>query len=63
MSRGVHLLRFAEQPLIVNIGIIHKKNVQMNSIELFKGLCLDLRGPTVANITIENAHLAPFSQH
>ncbi|GEM_PF-1104271 len=63
MARRLHLLRFADRPLMVAIGMVHKKNVRMNSIELFKSLCLDLRGPSPVTISIENAHIAPFSRN
>lgn len=61
IDRNLHLLRFAERPLMVDIGLVHKRNVRMNSIELFKALCLDLRGPRVRHIGIENADVAPFA--
>jgi DNA-binding transcriptional LysR family regulator len=62
IAKRLHLLRFADYPLMVAVGVIHKKNVRMNSIELFKSLCLDVRGPTPVTISIENAHIAPFSK-
>lgn len=44
----------------VEIGIVHKRNVNMNSIELFKALCLDMRGPSLVQFTRENAGKATF---
>jgi len=38
----------------VDIGILHKRNTHMNSIELFKALCLDRRGPSPVHFTREN---------
>lgn len=60
LDRQLHMLRYAERPLMADVGIVHKRSVHMNSIELFKALCLDLRGPNVARITIENASQSPF---
>lgn len=45
----------------VDVGIVHKRNVQMNSIELFKALCLDMRGPSLLHFTRENAGEVRFS--
>ncbi|MFA7624668.1 MAG: LysR family transcriptional regulator [Pusillimonas sp.] len=39
----------------LDVGIVHRRNVQMNAIELFKALCLDMRGPAMAHFTRENA--------
>ena len=61
-SRRLHLLRFSDRPLMVAIGIVHKKNVRMNSIELFKSLCLDVRGPSPVTLSIENVHTVPFAR-
>lgn len=61
-SRRLSLLRCAGRPILVDIGIVHKKNVLMNSIELFKSLCLDQRGPSPISITIENARSLPFAR-
>ena len=44
-----------------DMGLAHKRSVQMNSIELFKALCLDLRGPKVRRIGVENVDAAPFA--
>ena len=46
----------------VDIGIVHKRSVQMNSIELFKALCLDIRGPSVVHFTRENAGKTGFGR-
>ncbi|RZS86235.1 LysR family transcriptional regulator [Pigmentiphaga kullae] len=62
-SRRLSLLRCAGRPILVDIGIVHKKNVLMNSIELFKSLCLDQRGPSPIGITIENARSLPFARY
>ena len=37
-----------------DIGIVHRRNVQMHAIELFKALCLDLRGPSLPRFTSAN---------
>lgn len=37
-----------------DIGIVHRRNVQMHAIELFKALCLDLRGPSLLRFTRTN---------
>lgn len=60
-DRDLHLLRFADGSLMADIGLAHKRSVQMNSIELFKALCLDLRGPRVRRIGVENVDAAPFA--
>lgn len=62
-SRKLALLRCADRPIVVEIGIVHKKTVMMHTIELFKSLCLDLRGPVLANLTAENANAQPFARH
>ena len=59
-SGQLRLLRYAGPRLMADFGIVHRKNVRMNSIELFKALCLDLRGPGFPEITIENAGDTPF---
>ncbi len=38
----------------VDIGIVHRRGVQMHAIELFKALCLDLRGPSLTHYTRTN---------
>jgi len=51
----LRMLPCAAAKASVDIGIVHKRNVQMNAIELFKALCLDLRGPSLALFTREDA--------
>ena len=53
IDQRLHMLRFSEHPLRVDVGVMHRKNVQMNSIELFKALCLDLRGQGLPCITMD----------
>ncbi|MET3515089.1 DNA-binding transcriptional LysR family regulator [Pseudacidovorax sp. 1753] len=55
----LHCLRLASSPLVVDVGLIHRKNVQMNALELFKGLCLDLRGPRPRELRVDEAGRAP----
>jgi len=45
-------VRLQGPPLTVDVGLIHKKNVHMNALELFKGMCLDLRGPRPAQFRV-----------
>jgi DNA-binding transcriptional LysR family regulator len=45
-------LRLEGPPLVADVGLIHKKSVHMNALELFKGLCLDLRGPRPAQVLV-----------
>ena len=49
---GLALLRLDGPPLVVDVGLIHKKSVNMNALELFKGMCLDLRGPKPAQVLL-----------
>jgi hypothetical protein len=56
----LRLVRFDGKRLMVDFGIYHRRAVKMNSIELFKQLCLDLRGPTAPEITIEKVGDRPF---
>jgi DNA-binding transcriptional LysR family regulator len=46
-------VRLDGPPLMVDVGLIHKKSVHMNALELFKGMCLDLRGPKPAQFLVE----------
>lgn len=57
---NLRLLSCPEAEASVDIGIVHQRNVQMNSIELFKELCLDLRGPSLVHFTRENAGKVRF---
>lgn len=44
----LHLLRYAEQPLVAEFGILYKKSkksVMMNATELFKAVYVDPLGP------------------
>ena len=54
----LRLLHCAAATRSVDIGIVHKRNVQMNAVELFKALCLDMRGPSLVHFTRENARQA-----
>lgn len=49
---GLSWLRLDGPPLMVDVGLIHKKSVHMNALELFKGMCLDLRGPRPAQFLV-----------
>lgn len=51
----LRLLHCAAATRSVDIGIVHKRNVHMNAIELFKALCLDMRGPSPVHFTRDNA--------
>ncbi len=55
------LLRHDEQPLMVDIGLVHKRTIKMNAIELFKAACLDARGPGRTRILIQNAAEPAFN--
>lgn len=59
-GRGLSHLRLDGPPLMADIGLIYKKSLQMNSVELFKGLCLDVRGPRPVELLVENAQASPF---
>lgn len=59
-SHALACLRFDGPPLMVDMGLTHKKSVQMNALELFKGMCLDLRGPQPRQLLVENAHTSPL---
>lgn len=37
-----------------DIGIVHRRSVQMHAIELFKAVCLDVRGPALLRFTSAN---------
>lgn len=52
VDQTLHTLRFSDEPLVVDVGLVHRRNVQMNSIELFKAMCLDLRGQGVPSMAI-----------
>lgn len=43
-SGTFRFLRLDGPALMVNVGLIHKKSLHMNSLELFKSVCLDARG-------------------
>ncbi|CAM5490166.1 LysR family transcriptional regulator [Eoetvoesiella caeni] len=59
--KKLKLLRFADKPLLVDVGIVHKTTLRMNSLDLFKALCFELRGQNPLEMTIETAHHArPF---
>lgn len=58
LSRNkLHSLRYLDRSLMVDVGIVHKSSLLMNSLELFKALCFELRGPRRIEMRIENAHL------
>ncbi|MGO3741102.1 LysR family transcriptional regulator [Kerstersia sp.] len=48
------LLPCSEAVPHVDIGIVHRRSVQMHTIELFKQLCLDQRGPSMLHFTRAN---------
>ncbi|MGE4334890.1 MAG: LysR family transcriptional regulator [Pigmentiphaga sp.] len=54
----LHLLRYRDRPLLVDVGIVHKSSLLMNTLELFKALCFEIRGPRPVEMLIENAHLS-----
>ncbi len=56
----LRLVRFDSRRLMADFGIFHRRAVKMNSIELFKQMCLDLRGPTAPEITVERVGDRPF---
>jgi len=56
--KKLHLLRYRERPLVVDVGIVHKNSLLLNALELFKALCYELRGPRRVEMVIENAHLS-----
>lgn len=49
---ALNWVRLDGPPLMADVGLIHKKSVHMNALELFKGMCLDLRGPTPAQFLV-----------
>ena len=53
-------LRLDGPPLLVDVGLIHKKSMQMNALELFKGMCLNLRGPRPPNLLVEDSGKSPL---
>ncbi len=50
----LHALRLKDHPLMVDVGIVHKTSVLMNSLELFKALCFEIRGPRKQQLTLAN---------
>lgn len=59
-ARALACLRLDGAPLMVDVGLVHKKSVHMNALELFKGMCLDLRGPRPREFLVEDAHRSPL---
>ena len=60
----LRLLRCSAAVPGVDVGIVHKRSVHMNAIELFKALCLDMRGPSLVQFTRENAgHRGTFKRN
>jgi DNA-binding transcriptional LysR family regulator len=53
-------LRLDGPPVVVNVGLIHKTNLHMNALEVFKGLCLDLRGPKPLELMLDRPNGSPF---
>lgn len=53
-------LRLDGPPVMVDVGLIHKSNLHMNALEVFKGLCLDLRGPKPLELLLGDQHGSPF---
>jgi len=54
-SKRLALLQYEEGPLAVDIGLVQKRSIKMNAIDLFKAACLDARGPGLARIGIQNS--------
>ena len=59
-AHALACLRLEGPPLMVDVGLVHKKSVNMNALELFKGMCLDLRGPRPRQFRVEDAHKSPL---
>jgi DNA-binding transcriptional LysR family regulator len=59
-AQGLACLRLDGPPLMVDVGLVHKKSVQMNALELFKGLCLDLRGRRPPDLLVEDSGRSPL---
>jgi DNA-binding transcriptional LysR family regulator len=63
-AHALACLRLDGPPLMVDVGLVHRKSVQMNALELFKGMCLDLRGPRPRQLLVEHAGRSPlFGSH
>lgn len=59
-AQALACLRLDGPPLMVDVGLVHKKSVQMNALELFKGMCLDLRGPRSRELLVEDSGKSPL---
>jgi LysR family transcriptional regulator, hydrogen peroxide-inducible genes activator len=59
-AHALACLRLDGPPLMVDVGLVHKKSVQMNALELFKGMCLDLRGPRPRQLLVEDTGKSPL---
>lgn len=54
INHTIKALRLKEQPLLVDFGLVHHKNVRMRSLDLMKELCVELCSPIPRRITLEN---------
>ena len=59
-AHALACLRLDGPPLMVDVGLIHKKTLQMNALELFKAMCLDLRGPRPRQILVGDTRTSPL---
>ena len=56
----VSCLRLDGPPVVVDVGLIHKSSLHMNALEIFKALCLDLRGPKPLELLLDRPNGSPF---
>jgi DNA-binding transcriptional LysR family regulator len=59
-SRRVRALRLAEGKVMQPFGFVHCKDLKGSTVDLFKSLCLDQRGPRPIDLTLETIHRSPW---
>lgn len=59
-ARTLRLLRLADRTLSMDFGLVHRRGLRMRSVALLKAFCLEMRGPELRHLTIENIGRPPF---
>ncbi len=54
------MLRLKGRRLMVDFGIVHRRSNRLPSVDHFRDLCLEMRGPAKVSLTLENAGSPAF---
>lgn len=59
--RELKALRIKDRPMAVEFGLVHRSDMRLRTLEILKSYCLEMRGPSIRSLSVDNIGVPFFS--